>query len=134
MCQKKPNTFSINMNLNSLYFVIFSINAYIIRANASAGDRSYYYRKCTQNCFDSYCNVQNNRELDSKKRSFELNQSVYLKYLGWDCFDECKYECMWQTVDYFTETEKRDVPQFYGKWPFVRIYGNYKTNRLYLFT
>jgi hypothetical protein len=30
---------------------------------------------------------------------------------------------MWQTVDYFTEIEKRPVPQFYGKWPFIRFYG-----------
>jgi len=119
----------MKMNLSGFLFIIFNLKALVILINASAGDRSYYYIKCTQNCFESHCSLQKNIEHGSQKKSakskFELNQSVYLKYLGWDCFDECKYECMWHTVDYFTEIEKRTVPQFYGKWPFIRIYGEF---------
>lgn len=117
-----------------LISILFSIFGLIL---SSVGDKSTYYRNCIQNCFDHTCqkNVQKfggHRGGGSSSRTkhknnglsdFEVNQSIYLKYLGWGCYDECKYECMWHTVDYFTETERRDVPQFYGKWPFIRIYG-----------
>lgn len=67
-------------------------------------------------------------------------QSSLLRLLRWTCEDECKYECMWKTVDSFANRKWR-VPQFYGKvnvcilqvfiifiyyyfqWPFIRIFG-----------
>lgn len=45
-----------------------------------------------------------------------------LRLFQWSCKDNCKYECMWKTVDGFLEYEKF-VPQFYGKWPFIRMFG-----------
>ena len=34
--------------------------------------------------------------------------------LVWTCPDDCKYQCMWKTVDAFVENGI-DIPQFYGK-------------------
>ncbi|XP_076816119.1 GPI-specific phospholipase A2-like PGAP3 isoform X2 [Clavelina lepadiformis] len=33
-----------------------------------------------------------------------------------------RYSCMWQTVERYKATG-RPVPQFYGKWPFLRLFG-----------
>ena len=41
-------------------------------------------------------------------------QPVYETLLKWSCSDECKYTCMWITVDAF-QRDGMDVPQFYGK-------------------
>lgn len=32
----------------------------------------------------------------------------------WSCSDECKYSCMWLTVDAYKK-DNSGVPQFYGK-------------------
>ena len=42
------------------------------------------------------------------------NQPVCERYLQWSCSDECKYNCMWKTVDAF-HRDGLNVPQFYGK-------------------
>jgi len=49
-----------------------------------------------------------------------VNHSIFA--LGWDCESECKYDCMWEAVDFFIRNDV-SVPQFHGKWPFVRILG-----------
>ncbi|KAJ9590287.1 hypothetical protein L9F63_027876, partial [Diploptera punctata] len=49
-------------------------------------------------------------------------QPFYLKLTKWTCRDECSYNCMWKTVDAFIN-RNWNVPQFHGKWPFVRIFG-----------
>lgn len=96
---------------------------------ASVGDRSFYHQTCLKACWDAFCDSrapQSTAQRAKETLSFEISASVYLKYLGWSCTDECQYQCMWRTVDYFVEIEKRQtVPQFYGKWPFVRFYGKF---------
>lgn len=42
--------------------------------------------------------------------------------LLWTCHDECTYHCMWRTTNAFVSREW-PVPQFYGKWPFKRMFG-----------
>ncbi|KPP60882.1 post-GPI attachment to proteins factor 3-like [Scleropages formosus] len=39
---------------------------------------------------------------------------------GWTCRDDCRYQCMWTTVGLY-QAEGYSVPQFHGKWPFVRF-------------
>ena len=39
---------------------------------------------------------------------------MYEKAFKWSCSDECKYHCMWITVEAF-QKDGLDVPQFYGK-------------------
>lgn len=57
----------------------------------------------------------------------------------WNCEDDCKYDCMWKTIEVFHQRNWR-TPQFYGKvenshsqfsfsyislfqWPFIRMFG-----------
>ena len=85
----------------------------------SVGDNSNAFIECKQRCTELNCEVKNM----PASSVFEVNQPYYLRLLGWDCLSECKYECMWHTIEVFEKIYKRDVPQFYGKWPFVRFMG-----------
>ncbi|XP_035689762.1 post-GPI attachment to proteins factor 3-like [Branchiostoma floridae] len=49
--------------------------------------------------------------------------ALYMSLLGWWCEEECKYGCMWRTVEQIQAEPRGEVPQFYGKWPFVRVLG-----------
>ncbi|VDP88029.1 unnamed protein product [Echinostoma caproni] len=42
--------------------------------------------------------------------------------ITWSCKRECKYRCMWKTVEAFSR-DNLSIPQFYGKWPFIRLFG-----------
>ena len=46
--------------------------------------------------------------------TFSEIQPFSEKLLGWSCEDECKYSCMWTTVDAF-QRDGLNVPQFHGK-------------------
>ena len=46
--------------------------------------------------------------------SIDIQRPIYLKILQWTCPDECKYSCMWPTVDWFINAGI-GVQQFYGK-------------------
>ncbi|KAK7479334.1 hypothetical protein BaRGS_00029412 [Batillaria attramentaria] len=83
------------------------------QSSASLGDRSYAFQKCLRNCSQSNC---------TDVTSFEEQQPKHLKILGWTCYAECQYSCMWHTVDAFIR-DGSPVPQFYGKWPFIRVFG-----------
>lgn len=41
-------------------------------------------------------------------------QGLSESLLRWSCEDECKYTCMWTTVDAF-QKDGLSIPQFYGK-------------------
>lgn len=43
-----------------------------------------------------------------------LQLPLHMVIFGWDCDSECKYLCMWKTVDGF-QKDGSGVPQFYGK-------------------
>ncbi|CAH0555988.1 unnamed protein product [Brassicogethes aeneus] len=83
----------------------------------SPGDRSNYFIRCWETCTHLNCSDEYNVEFISSQQ-----QPFYLKLLNWNCGDECKYVCMWKTVEAF---HKRNwaTPQFFGKWPFIRILG-----------
>ncbi|NXK56226.1 PGAP3 factor, partial [Chauna torquata] len=53
-------------------------------------------------------------------RHFRARQPLYMGLTGWTCRDDCKYECMWHTVRLYVQGGRR-VPQFHGKWPFLRF-------------
>ena len=57
-----------------------------------------------------------------KKIDGSENQEYINYLLLWSCLDECNYQCMWRTTNGFLE-RKWNVPQFYGKWPFKRMFG-----------
>nr|SVE78888.1 EOG090X0702 [Daphnia lumholtzi] len=101
---------------------------------ASTGDRSQMFYSCLQDCLAQNCSgsvTHSNHEtyfkffhLKKKKLgSSQDSQSFFiLRALHWTCSDECKYFCMWPTVNWFVEAEI-GVQQFYGKWPFIRFWG-----------
>jgi hypothetical protein len=41
-------------------------------------------------------------------------QPLSLKLTKWSCQDECRYDCMWKTVEAFSN-RNWDIPQFHGK-------------------
>merc|ERR1711887_377618 len=41
---------------------------------------------------------------------------------GWGCLNECHYKYTWQTVHYFSSTQKI-IPHFYGQYPLERVIG-----------
>lgn len=82
---------------------------------ASRGDSSQVFRRCVTWCQKNNCNK-------TTAQHFHTSQPVFERIFGWDCTDECRYSCMWKTVQSF-KSSGHDVPQFYGKWPFVRFLG-----------
>lgn len=96
--------------------ILFLINLFVKQVYTSNGDYSSYYQSCLERYLEKNCSN------DEKLNRFENKQPFYLKLLGWNCIEECKYECMWKTVEYFQKLNYQ-VPQFYGKWPFIRILG-----------
>ena len=89
---------------------------------ASLGDNSQFYNDCMQKCWFSNCTLKPGSIKYKNQTRFDKNQPYHLKLLGWDCTSECKYTCMWRTVNYFIVVHNY-VPQFYGKWPFLRLWG-----------
>ncbi|OQV21867.1 Post-GPI attachment to proteins factor 3 [Hypsibius exemplaris] len=90
----------------------------------SVGDRSEAFRNCLSECFWRKCPAKAAPQstIDLPDDDWSRNQPWYLKLLVWECEDECKYSCMWEVVEIFQKND-RAVPQFYGKWPFVRLFG-----------
>lgn len=100
------------MTNSLILFVIFVLNNAV---NASIGNENYQFVECFNRCSKRSCK-------NSELNKFEQSQLIHMRLLGWSCLDECKYDCMWYTVDYFMQYE-HFIPQFYGKWPFVRVFG-----------
>ncbi|KAG7208527.1 hypothetical protein KM043_014746 [Ampulex compressa] len=98
----------------SAWLIILILQTFLLRNTfGSTGDRSQFYNQCRANCQYANCAGDENYK---KKQSSEVN------LLSWSCVEDCNYICMWETVDYFTSHGIK-VPQFHGKWPFIRIFG-----------
>lgn len=96
-----------------LFLKLLFVIGFIKIVNASNGDRSYIFGKCTQSCVEKNC---------TNVTEFTLAQPLLMQLLSWTCLDECKYECMWTTVEAY-HRDSSQVPQFFGKWPFIRLAG-----------
>ena len=92
-------------------YCLFIIYLIVCVANASNGDHSPYFQECLHKFITSNCT-----------KGFNEKRPIYLSIFMWDCVEESKYECMWLTVDFYIKS-RFDVPQFYGKWPFIRFFG-----------
>lgn len=82
---------------------------------SSVGDKSVLYLSCNGYCLDTNCSSAGVSYWTSHQPPLE-------SLLGWTCQDDCRYVCMWFTVGQFLAAGRR-VPQFHGKWPFVRMWG-----------
>ncbi|CAI9616948.1 unnamed protein product, partial [Staurois parvus] len=81
--------------------------------SASRGDREPVYRDCVNACEQRNCT-------GSRLQDFRAEQPLYMRLTGWVCLDDCRYQCMWDTVSLYVK-EGYSVPQFHGKWPFSRF-------------
>lgn len=104
----------------------------IEQVSSSNGDGSVVFSNCLYKCRRDNCsNVKHKKtkenvtddDINDSSVDFYDRQPLYLRLLGWDCDEECKYDCMWFTIHVFVYTYGYEVPQFYGKWPFIRILG-----------
>lgn len=99
--------------------LILVILCHLDQVLASAGDRHKVHMHLLRSCLNQDCSTPKQLE------SFYENQPLELWMLGWDCKHECRYLSMWMTVDHLLQkgTPISDIPQFYGKWPFIRVFG-----------
>ncbi|CAH1789508.1 unnamed protein product, partial [Owenia fusiformis] len=82
--------------------------------SGSVGDNSQPFIECLATCRTRLCGIS-----DIK---YENKLPFYMRWLKWNCVDDCKYQCMWPTVEFFKD-RGWPIPQFHGKWPFTRCYG-----------
>ncbi|XP_049867695.1 post-GPI attachment to proteins factor 3 [Pectinophora gossypiella] len=85
---------------------------------ASEGDRSPFYENCVKNCRIKNCTEDGANFTPETAHK----QDFWAWLVGWQCRDECRYHCMWRTVDAYQE-RGYPIPKFHGKWPFRRVYG-----------
>lgn len=96
--------------------IVSGVLLLITSSLASRGDNSNEYNGCYHICHFNNCT--SNMGIASYKSSQSLSERI----LQWNCDDECKYYCMWRTTQIFMD-KGLDVPQFFGKWPFARVWG-----------
>ncbi|XP_023296507.2 post-GPI attachment to proteins factor 3 [Lucilia cuprina] len=108
------------LNLVKCLFISIILCLYISYTLASNGDRTGFFNHCRQNCERQNCSADG---IDIQEQAIKYyQQTVFDRLLQWSCVDECQYGCMWRTVEAFRD-RGWPIPQFYGKWPFVRFLG-----------
>ncbi|KAF5279257.1 hypothetical protein FQA39_LY18301 [Lamprigera yunnana] len=95
---------------------ILTFCVFIRNSIQSVGDRSPFYQKCLEKCTSTNCSTDGVEFINNKQ------QPIILQITQWRCSDECGHECMWHTVLAFNKRNWK-IPQFHGKWPFIRILG-----------
>uniref|UniRef100_A0A6M2E006 Post-GPI attachment to proteins factor 3 n=1 Tax=Xenopsylla cheopis TaxID=163159 RepID=A0A6M2E006_XENCH len=97
-----------------IYFIVICLVFLLIcQTEASLGDRSPYFGNCVKKCLEEKC-------INFHTFKDQSDTNVLNDLVQWHCNDDCRYNCMWKTVDSFNE-RKWSTPQFDGKWPFMRI-------------
>ena len=96
-----------------LLFCILSCVTQLV--DASAGDRTLFFRNCLFSCNQRSCGTSGPDAIPS---TLELP----LRLTRWSCSDNCAYWCMHQITDKSTASGK-PIVQYYGKWPFWRFLG-----------
>ncbi|CAG5090203.1 Similar to PGAP3: Post-GPI attachment to proteins factor 3 (Drosophila melanogaster) [Cotesia congregata] len=88
------------------FYLFLLISAFIYEnVSASTGDRSQFYRQCLIVCYSTSCK----HNVEFEVVSFEDGG-----FLSWSCEENCRYDCMWETVNHFVD-HGHHVPQFHGK-------------------
>lgn len=94
------------------YPLILAIVCLVGSAKCSIGDQLPVYQDCLQYCFYFNCSTR------SALKEFNSRQSGLLQLMGWNCEEECNYDCQWLTVDYLLKERNVSNVQFYGKVSF----------------
>lgn len=95
---------------------VIIVSTLLCLAAASPGDQGAAYQTCLQQCLSVNCSTA------AVQEHFRVQRPWYLALLRWDCPDECRHDCMWHALK-FLHSRGKPVPQFHGKWPFLRFYG-----------
>ncbi|VDN32279.1 unnamed protein product [Gongylonema pulchrum] len=80
------------------------------QVDGSAGDQHQVYLNCIRICITRHGCPEEAGEI------------------GWifaECFKyvvSCRYNCTWDTVNFFNNVLHNSVPQFHGKWPFAAFW------------
>ncbi|KAF2353719.1 Per1-like, partial [Trinorchestia longiramus] len=93
--------------------------------DASVGDRSNEFRGCLYVCRFNNCSQEYSEDPYHGGMSSSESSSAIFDWhalLHRSCTDECRYHCMWVTTQIFLDDD-RGIPQFNGKWPFIRLWG-----------
>lgn len=106
-------------------------------ASCSVGDRLPEFHKCLQLCGHIYgCESRPGSVLQNVLDSVGSSSDAYLAQAFeqysinpicrglflWDCALDCNYKCQ-RIVTEHQVSSGGQVVQFYGKWPFVRVFG-----------
>lgn len=96
-------------NLNVLF--LFMLISFIEFSTCSTGDNLIHYKRCKIKCLETNCSNPH------AIQQFQRNQPFYLQLLAWDCHEECKYQCQWNTINHLVRLKVpfNQIPQFYGK-------------------
>lgn len=88
--------------------IIITIVSRVSICSSSFGDQLTFFQRCVHDCTEHTCSTP---EL---LREFNGKQPTWLSWMGWSCFEECKYDCQWITVNALLH-EGLPIPQFHGK-------------------
>ena len=91
-----------------------TITLFLTLVYTSNGDDQDDYKECLKRCeIEEQCDTN----------FFPANgQSLFNRLFLWDCYSECKYQCMWM-VEKHNRQKGHGARQYYGKWPFTRLAG-----------
>lgn len=78
---------------------------------ASSGDRSDAFQHCVNVANEHYCHGPKSERLP-----------LSLRLTRWSCLDDWKYRCTHAITREDIQSGRR-IQQFYGKWPFWRLWG-----------
>ncbi|KAK4471290.1 hypothetical protein MN116_004731 [Schistosoma mekongi] len=107
---------------NVAFTYVYGLLVVIPPVITSIGDKAYVFYTCNQRCIKGICESSPNERSCWDKHFNSSSVVIFEHTILWDCESECKYRCMWNTVSAF-EKDGLPVPQFNGKWPFVRLCG-----------
>jgi len=103
----------IHFFLISTFFQLFCYCSEL--KGSTEGDQDPWFQNCDKLCYiESSCNSTTN--------NFERTKSLELLLTFWDCDADCKYVCT-RKHNQFRQDKGLPIVQYYGKWPFVRIFG-----------
>ncbi|KAM9890273.1 hypothetical protein OXX79_011548 [Metschnikowia pulcherrima] len=120
-CEPKSIVSQISLSrpaprLMKLFYYIVLIGLPL--ASASVGDRLPEFQSCFEDCDAVTCS-----SLTPSSKYAENSINAISKVLfWWDCQSDCNYKCQ-QQVTNIRQNAGLAAVQFYGKWPFRRVFG-----------